>query len=87
MSDTDKDPHVYGTYPDDPDKGRKSGHEYVTLSGGPLDGFLLDVTGMAPEEREEGVALISDNGRYEGGRSLYGPKETPVEWEWEGDIP
>jgi hypothetical protein len=83
-----KEPRVYGTYHDDPEKGPKPGHEYVSLVGGPLDGFLLDVTGMPPEDQRDGAALISENGAYEGGRSLYGPAQgNPSKWEWEGDTP
>jgi hypothetical protein len=37
---------VYGADHDDPDSGPREGHEYVELSGGPLDGLLLDVTGI-----------------------------------------
>ncbi|MEU2344927.1 hypothetical protein ABZ745_24270 [Streptomyces sp. NPDC013082] len=34
-------------------------HEYVELTGGPLDGQLLDVTGLSADERTTGPYLIT----------------------------
>ncbi|EFF93894.1 hypothetical protein SSTG_04213 [Streptomyces sp. e14] len=41
--------------------------------GGPLDGLLLDITGWRPEETDDGVALLTELGRWPGGRALYDP--------------
>jgi hypothetical protein len=80
---------VYGADHDDPDPGPQTGHEYVELSGGPLDGLLLDVTGVPAAERGEGAALITEIGKYgPGGRSCYGPAPArPQVWLWECDMP
>ncbi|MFK0174014.1 hypothetical protein ACIQU5_35080 [Streptomyces sp. NPDC090306] len=80
---------VYGTDPDDPDKGPRPGCEYVALVGGPLDGLLLDVTGWTAGDREGGSALITEQGRYgPGGRALYEPRPgVPDRWDWCGDTP
>lgn len=40
---------------------------------GPLDGPLLDITGWRPQEIEDGVALMTELGRWPGGRALYDP--------------
>ncbi|MFI9496199.1 hypothetical protein ACIG8K_32270 [Streptomyces halstedii] len=37
------------------------------------DGLLLDITGWRPEEIEDGVALMTELGRWPGGRALYDP--------------
>jgi hypothetical protein len=81
--DHDQEHHV-------PDTTPASGHEYVQLLGGPLDGQLVDVTGWTPEQRQTGVAMISPNSLYGdiGGRSWYGPdpdRPVPDRWVWEGD--
>ncbi|MFJ9434805.1 hypothetical protein ACIRQY_34880 [Streptomyces sp. NPDC101490] len=39
---------VYGSDHDDPDPGPRPGHTYAELTGGPLDGLLLDITGRDP---------------------------------------
>jgi len=79
---------VYGADYDGPAPGALDGHEYVELVGGPLDGLLLDVTGIAPSDRD-GAALITEVGRFgPGGRACYGPElGRPEVWGWEGDIP
>ncbi|MFI0898418.1 hypothetical protein [Streptomyces sp. NPDC020983] len=80
---------VYGADHDDPDPGPRDGHEYVELSGGPLDGLLLDVTAIPGADRGEGAALSTEIGRYgAGGRACYRPAfARPWVWLWEGDIP
>ena len=80
---------VYGADVDE-DPGPEPGHEYVELLGGPLDGQLVDVTGLSPAERAEGGALIADGpaGIYgPGGRAWYGPRSDGGmdRWYWEGD--
>lgn len=62
--------------------------DLVTLHGGPLDGQTLDTTGWTPQQRADGVALISPLSAYgPGGRSLYAPSGNPGRWDWEGDTP
>jgi hypothetical protein len=83
-------PRVYGCYPDDPQPGPEPGHVYRELLGGPLDGLLLDVTGLTNGEITEGAYLIVETGAHgPGGRAAYGPRDgDPVApWVWEGDIP
>jgi hypothetical protein len=65
--------------------------EYVTLNGGPMDGYHMPVTGWSAEQRAVGVAHICETGSYgPGGRACYGPPEhdplSPV-WVHEGDMP
>ncbi|GAA0639837.1 hypothetical protein GCM10009601_21810 [Streptomyces thermospinosisporus] len=78
---------VYGADHDDP--GPREGRAYVELVGGPLDGLLLDVTDLTRAEREEGVRLRTEIGRYgAGGRAVYAPRGTGDRvFEWRGDIP
>jgi hypothetical protein len=80
---------VYGADHDDPDPGPRPGREYVELTGGPLDGLLLDVTGWSAAERADGAALLTEIGSYgAGGRAWYGPRAAgPGLWGWEGDTP
>ncbi|MGW7049501.1 hypothetical protein ACWGDT_43985 [Streptomyces avermitilis] len=80
---------VYGADHDDPDPGPQLGHEYVELVGGPLDGLLLDVTGWSARERDEGVALLTEIGRYgHGGRALYAARPGDERcFDWRGDSP
>ncbi|NUS17243.1 MAG: hypothetical protein HOY69_38590 [Streptomyces sp.] len=80
---------VYGADRDVTDPGPQEGREYVELVGGPLDGLLLDVTGLPEADRADGAALITDAGRFgPGGRASYGPAlARPWAWLWEGDIP
>lgn len=64
---------VYGRDQDDPNPGPLPHQTYAALLGGPLDGLLLDITGWRLEEIEDGVALITELGRWPGGRALYDP--------------
>ncbi|MFJ3099597.1 hypothetical protein [Streptomyces hydrogenans] len=79
---------VYGT-----DRGEdprpQPGRTYQELTGGPLDGQLLDVTGWDENALADGAALITEAGAYgPGGRALYGPAPGDSgRWEWEGDTP
>ncbi|WP_030562926.1 hypothetical protein [Streptomyces aureocirculatus] len=63
---------VYGHDHDDP--GPLADQTYAVLTGGPLDGLLLRITGWRPEDVAEGVALPTELGKFPGGRSLYGPR-------------
>src|SRR4051812_35559551 len=42
-------------------------------SAGRWIGLLLDITGWRPEEIDDGVALMTELGRWPGGRALYDP--------------
>ncbi|MFE7805862.1 hypothetical protein ACFU51_14595 [Streptomyces sp. NPDC057430] len=64
---------VYGHDHDDPNPGPLPHQTYAALVGGPLDGLLLDITGWLPEEIDDGVALMTELGRWPGGRALYDP--------------
>ncbi|MFE9637170.1 hypothetical protein [Streptomyces sp. NPDC006463] len=85
---------VFGSEPDEPERGPRPGHDYVELVGGPLDGMLLDVTGWPPQEVVDGALLMSEHGWFgPGGRSEYAPAE-PVSgsgdvgrFVWRGDVP
>lgn len=71
---------VHATHPD---------HEYVQLTGGPLDGQLLDVTGITADDRTAGAYLIIPHSGYRpGGRASYGPTFSRPDgpWVWEGDV-
>lgn len=78
---------VYGADHDDPDPGPRPGHDYVELSGGPLDGLLLDVTGWSASDRAGGAALMTEIGAYgAGGRTWYQQRPAdPGLWDWDGD--
>ncbi|MFI8946466.1 hypothetical protein ACIGO6_08080 [Streptomyces sp. NPDC053750] len=78
---------VYGADHDDP--GPRPGRVYAHLVGGPLDGLLLDVTDLPEGERDRGVSLATELGRYgTGGRSAYGPRPgDPRRFDWRGDVP
>ncbi|MFH7340685.1 hypothetical protein [Streptomyces sp. KHY 26] len=65
---------VYGCDPDDPHPGPLPHQTYAALVGGPLDGLLLDITGWRPEEVDDGAALMTELGRWPGGRALYDPR-------------
>ncbi|MCS0603479.1 hypothetical protein NX794_19990 [Streptomyces sp. LP11] len=65
---------VYGRDHDDPDPGPLPHRTYAALTGGPLDGLLLDITDRRPQEADDGVALPTELGRFPGGRSLYEPR-------------
>ncbi|MEV7676445.1 hypothetical protein [Streptomyces sp. NPDC088752] len=54
----------------------------VELHGGPLDGWRVDVDA---EDVYPWIAILSDHGRYPGGRSLYRPDAAGV-WRWERDL-
>ncbi|MFJ7146702.1 hypothetical protein ACIQVT_00490 [Streptomyces sp. NPDC100445] len=64
---------VYGRDHDAPNPGPLPHQTYAALVGGPLDGLLLDITGWRPEEIDDGVALMTELGRWPGGRALYDP--------------
>lgn len=57
--------------------------EHVELHGGPLDGQVVPVDLTDPDPW---TAVVSDHGRYPGGRSVYAPDEAGVWW-WREDIP
>ncbi|MGA5444806.1 hypothetical protein ACPCKW_35720 [Streptomyces griseoincarnatus] len=78
---------VYGADHDDP--APREGRMYAELSGGPLDGLLLDVTDHGPAERRHGVGLPTEIGRYgPGGRAVYAPRAAGARvYEWRGDVP
>ncbi|MEW1864437.1 hypothetical protein AB0399_29405 [Streptomyces sp. NPDC088194] len=80
---------VYGADHEDPDPGPRPGRRYVELVGGPLDGLLFDLTGLADTERSGGVALPTEIGAFgPGGRAYYGPRPgSEGSWHWEGDMP
>lgn len=54
----------------------------VELHGGPLDGWTVPVT----LDDEPWTAIISDHGRYPGGRSVYAPDDSGT-WRWREDLP
>ncbi|MDQ8705227.1 hypothetical protein RCO28_22410 [Streptomyces sp. LHD-70] len=80
---------IYGQDHDDPRRGPQPGRTYAQLVGGPLDGLLLDVTGLTPQEATTGVALETELGRFgAAGRALYDPRPgDPAHWDWSGDTP
>ncbi|MFJ6438629.1 hypothetical protein [Streptomyces sp. NPDC091416] len=56
-------PRIYGTGHDDPEAhAKRPGHDYVELTGGPLDGQLLDVIGLTANEGTAGAYLITPAG-------------------------
>ncbi|MFH8990003.1 hypothetical protein [Streptomyces sp. NPDC017940] len=65
---------VYGRDHDAPSPGPLPHQTYAALVGGPLDGLLVDITGWQPEETDDGVALMTELGRWPGGRALYDPR-------------
>jgi hypothetical protein len=89
---------VYGADPED--GGPRPGRTYAQLVGGPLDGLLLDITGItdiadgtdaraAPSGTRGGVALPTEIGRFgPGGRAQYAPRpDDPRRFDWHGDLP
>ncbi|MFF3904361.1 hypothetical protein [[Kitasatospora] papulosa] len=59
------------------------GHDYIELTGGPLDGQLLDVTGLTPDERTAGAYLITPHNTHgPRGRASYGPTFTRPDGPW-----
>ncbi len=55
---------------------------YVELYGGPLDGWRVEVDA---DDSDPWVAIVSDHGRYPGGRSMYAP-DTAGRWVWVRDL-
>lgn len=53
---------VYGADHDAP--GPRPGRRYTELVGGPLDGLLLDITGLTREEAGTGVVLATELGQF-----------------------
>ncbi|PVC80856.1 hypothetical protein DBP19_35040 [Streptomyces sp. CS090A] len=83
-------PRVYGTGHDSPATGPLPGHAYRELTGGPLDGQLIEVTGWTDEQITAGAYLITPHTAYgPGGRSSYAPTISRPDgpWVWEGDVP
>ncbi|MFD6275504.1 hypothetical protein ACFWFI_08025 [Streptomyces sp. NPDC060209] len=80
---------VYGADHDDPAPYAEPGREYVELVGGPLDGLLVDVTGLTAQERTAGAMLITNHGQFgPGGRADYEARcGDPGRWDWAGDVP
>jgi hypothetical protein len=80
---------AYGTDLDTQESGRRAGHEYVELIGGPLDGLLLDVTHVPRGERPEGVLLLTGiEPSATAARACYGcSPDRPGVWTWQGDAP
>ncbi|MDT0493638.1 hypothetical protein RM717_24365 [Streptomyces griseus] len=74
-------PRVYGTEHDLPATGPQPGRTYRELTGGPLDGQLIDVTGWTDEEITTGAYLITLH-------SAYAPTISRPDgpWVWEGDV-
>ncbi len=65
---------VQGHDHDHPNPGPLPHQTHAALVGGPLDGLLLDITGWRSEEIEDGVALMTEPGRWPGDRALYDPR-------------
>ncbi|MFJ8770252.1 hypothetical protein [Streptomyces clavifer] len=66
---------VYGVDHDGPHAYAVPGSDYVELVGGPLDGLLLDVTGLTHQERTAGAMLMTNQGQFgPGGRADYEPR-------------
>ncbi|MFG2228363.1 hypothetical protein [Streptomyces sp. NPDC048644] len=68
---------------------RAPGQTYVELTGGPLDGLLLDITGWTQDEIDTGAALMTELGQFgAGGRALYDPYPgDPGRFDWSGGTP
>lgn len=61
---------VYGSEHDAPAAGLEPGHDYRELTGGPLDGQLIEVTGWRDEEITTGAYLVTPHSAYgPGGRA------------------
>lgn len=77
---------MYGSERDDSESGPQAGREYRELTGGPLDGQLIEVTGWTDEEITTGAHLITVYGP--GGRASYAPtfSRPGGPWVWEGDV-
>ncbi len=55
---------VYGTEHDSPATGPQPGHTYRELTGGPLDGQLIEVTGWTEKQITTGAYLITPHTAY-----------------------
>ncbi|MDX2748355.1 hypothetical protein [Streptomyces sp. NRRL_B-2557] len=77
---------IYGSEPGEADV-EAPGHRYAALTGGPLDGQRLDVTGWSAQQLLDGAALITELGAYgPGGRAHYeGQPGDPNRLHWTGD--
>ncbi|MFI8326357.1 hypothetical protein [Streptomyces sp. NPDC085529] len=64
---------VYGADRASLDPGPLPWRTYAALTGGPLDGLLLDITGWTKDEIDTGTALPTELGQFSGGRVLYTP--------------
>ncbi|MFE3476544.1 hypothetical protein [Streptomyces sp. B27] len=83
-------PRVYGTEHDSPATGPLPGHTYRELTGGPLEGQLIEVTGWTDEQITTGAYLITPHPAYgPGGRASYAPTISRPDGPsvWEGDVP
>ncbi|MFJ4767572.1 hypothetical protein ACIP88_00440 [Streptomyces uncialis] len=80
---------VYGRDHDDPRQGPQPGRTYIELTGGPLDGLFLDVTGWTRDEIAAGAVLATELGRFgPGGRALYDPRPGDAgRFDWTADSP
>ncbi|MFJ2095203.1 hypothetical protein ACIOEW_39065 [Streptomyces sp. NPDC087901] len=81
---------VYGSERDAPVLGPQPGREYRELTGGPLDGQLIAVTGWTEEQITTGAYLITPHSVYgPGDRASYGPTFSLPGGPrvWEGDTP
>ncbi|MFD9831928.1 hypothetical protein [[Kitasatospora] papulosa] len=79
---------IYGAEPDP--YATLPGHDYVQLLGGPLDGQLLNITGLTPEQRVVGVYLIAPHTTcVPGRRVVYVPAAGRADdvWVWQGQVP
>ncbi|MDT0406723.1 MULTISPECIES: hypothetical protein [Streptomyces] len=78
---------VYGADHDDPSP--RDDRTYVELSGGPLDGLLLDITDLPERDLRHGVTLPTEIGRYGPGAHTHYTPRTPTSrtYDWHGDLP
>ncbi|MFG3207319.1 hypothetical protein [Streptomyces sp. NPDC048192] len=78
---------VYGADHDDP--GPRPGRRYAELVGGPLDGLLLDITGLTRQEAGTGVALSTELGQFgAGGKAVCDLRPgDPGRFDWTSDTP
>ncbi|KUN35814.1 hypothetical protein AQJ30_24410 [Streptomyces longwoodensis] len=65
---------VYGRDHDAPNPGSLPHQTYAALVGGPLDGLLLDIRAGDRKKIDNGVALMTELGRWPGRRALYDPR-------------
>ncbi|MFC4884850.1 hypothetical protein ACFPK5_06590 [Streptomyces beijiangensis] len=78
---------MYGHDHDDPVPAPRLGQGYVELSGGPLDGSLLDVTSWTEDEIATGAVLMTVLGQTgPDGQARYAARPgDPGRWDWSGD--